>query len=171
MPHSVILCQQKNLILAMWAGYDIFFYLLPDFLLAPVQAAEKGQRMARLENMPEPQRSHIANTKLPLFDNRPWVEGSSLNRRRIAIVSNAGLHRRNVSLPASNLLSPAASLPCEAHRAKQGDQPPTTSQPSEPSIEQNCPKFSAKCRILTVFRKLQGGENKKHRYNQLESFS
>ena len=51
--------------------------------------------MARLENMPEPQRSHIANTRLPVFDTRPWVAGSSLNRRRIAIVSTAGLHRRD----------------------------------------------------------------------------
>jgi len=51
--------------------------------------------MAVLENMPELQRSHIANTKLPIFDTRPWVEGSSLKRRRIAIVSTAGLHRRD----------------------------------------------------------------------------
>jgi D-proline reductase (dithiol) PrdB len=51
--------------------------------------------MARLENMPEPQRSHIANTKLPAFDTDPWVDGPLLNRRRIAIVSTAGLHRRD----------------------------------------------------------------------------
>ena len=51
--------------------------------------------MARLENMPEPLRSHIANTRLPVFDTRPWVAGLSLNRRRIAIVSTAGLHRRD----------------------------------------------------------------------------
>ena len=51
--------------------------------------------MARLENMPEPQRSHIANTKLPVFDTDPWVDGPLLNMRRIAIVSTAGLHRRD----------------------------------------------------------------------------
>ena len=51
--------------------------------------------MARLENMPESQRSHIANTKLPTFDTDPWVEGPLLNMRRIAIVSTAGLHRRD----------------------------------------------------------------------------
>ena len=51
--------------------------------------------MARLEKMPEPQRSHIAKTKLPVFDTQPWVEGSALSSRRIAIVSTAGLHRRD----------------------------------------------------------------------------
>lgn len=51
--------------------------------------------MARLERLPEPQRSHIAKTKLPRFDTRPWVSGPPLNLCRIAIVSTAGLHRRD----------------------------------------------------------------------------
>ena len=51
--------------------------------------------MARLENLPEPQRSHIAKTKPPTFDSHPWAAGPSLNRRRIAIISTAGLHRRD----------------------------------------------------------------------------
>ncbi|MBW2582296.1 MAG: selenoprotein B glycine/betaine/sarcosine/D-proline reductase [Deltaproteobacteria bacterium] len=51
--------------------------------------------MARLEKMAEPQRSHIADTKLPTFDTHPWVDGPALSMRRIAIVSTAGLHRRN----------------------------------------------------------------------------
>ena len=50
--------------------------------------------MARLENLPEPQRSHIAKTKLPTFDTHSWAAGPSLSRRRIAIISTAGLHRR-----------------------------------------------------------------------------
>jgi D-proline reductase (dithiol) PrdB len=50
--------------------------------------------MARVEKMPEPQRSYIANIKLPAFDTQPWVDGPALSRRRIAIVSTAGLHRR-----------------------------------------------------------------------------
>ena len=51
--------------------------------------------MARLEKMPEPQRSHIAKTRLPTFDTRPWTDGPALNMRRIAVVSTAGLHRRD----------------------------------------------------------------------------
>ena len=51
--------------------------------------------MARLELMPEPMRSHIAKTKLPTFDNHPWVDGPPLNQRRVAIISTAGLHRRD----------------------------------------------------------------------------
>jgi D-proline reductase (dithiol) PrdB len=51
--------------------------------------------MARLEQLPEPQRSHIAKTKLPSFDTRPWVSGPPLTQRRVAIISTAGLHRRD----------------------------------------------------------------------------
>jgi D-proline reductase (dithiol) PrdB len=51
--------------------------------------------MARLERLPEPQRSHIAKTKLPSFDTHPWVSGPSLTQRRVAIISTAGLHRRD----------------------------------------------------------------------------
>ena len=51
--------------------------------------------MARLENMPEPMRSHIAKTKLPVFDSQPWATGPPLAGRRVAIISTAGLHRRD----------------------------------------------------------------------------
>ena len=51
--------------------------------------------MARLEQMPEPMRSHIAKTKLPSFDTRPWVSGPPLNQRRVAVISTAGLHGRD----------------------------------------------------------------------------
>lgn len=50
--------------------------------------------MARLEHMEEPQRSHIANLKLPAFDSTPWVPGPPLHQRRVAIISTAGLHGR-----------------------------------------------------------------------------
>jgi hypothetical protein len=51
--------------------------------------------MARLEQMPEPMRSHIAKTKLPKFETQPWATGPPLNARRVAIVSTAGLHQRD----------------------------------------------------------------------------
>ena len=51
--------------------------------------------MARLEQIAEPMRSHIAETKLPKFETQPWVGGPSLNQRRVAIVSTAGLHQRD----------------------------------------------------------------------------
>jgi len=51
--------------------------------------------MARLEKILEPQRSHIANTRLPAFDTHPWTDGPALDKRRIAVVSTAGLHRRD----------------------------------------------------------------------------
>jgi D-proline reductase (dithiol) PrdB len=51
--------------------------------------------MARLEQIPEPMRSHIAKTKLPKFQTQPWAAGPPLNHRRVAIVSTAGLHQRD----------------------------------------------------------------------------
>jgi D-proline reductase (dithiol) PrdB len=51
--------------------------------------------MARLEQMPEPMRSHIAKLNLPKFESQPWAAGPPLNERRVAIVSTAGLHQRD----------------------------------------------------------------------------
>ena len=51
--------------------------------------------MARLEQMPEQMRSHILKTELPRFESQPWVKGPPLRQRRVAIVSTAGLHRRD----------------------------------------------------------------------------
>jgi len=51
--------------------------------------------MARLDRIPEPMRSLIAGLECPNFKNQPWMEGPPLSRRRVAIVSTAGLHRRD----------------------------------------------------------------------------
>lgn len=50
--------------------------------------------MARLDHMPEPMKSHLANLPCPTFQERPWVSGKPLEARRIAIISTAGLQRR-----------------------------------------------------------------------------
>jgi D-proline reductase (dithiol) PrdB len=51
--------------------------------------------MARLDELPEPQRSHIARLECPSFDTKPWVEGPLLHMRRVALISTAGIHRRD----------------------------------------------------------------------------
>lgn len=51
--------------------------------------------MARLDRMPEPMRSHLANLPCPSFKEYPWVAGPALECRRVSIISTAGLHRRN----------------------------------------------------------------------------
>lgn len=51
--------------------------------------------MARLDQMPESMRSHLMALKGPTFDTQPWVEGPPLSQRRIALISTAGLHRRD----------------------------------------------------------------------------
>jgi D-proline reductase (dithiol) PrdB len=48
----------------------------------------------RLSELPEPERAHLAAIKCPSFAGRPWVDGGPLARRRVAIVSTAGLQLR-----------------------------------------------------------------------------
>ncbi len=48
--------------------------------------------MARLDKMSELERKHIEKLDCPTFESFPWAEGPSLNERRVAIVSTAGIH-------------------------------------------------------------------------------
>lgn len=50
--------------------------------------------MARLEEMSEEDKRHIPTLPCPSFERTPWVAGPPLSRRRVAIISTAGLHRR-----------------------------------------------------------------------------
>lgn len=50
--------------------------------------------MARLSQMPEPMRSHLADLPCPRFDATPWEPGPNLAEQRVAILSTAGLHKR-----------------------------------------------------------------------------
>ena len=50
--------------------------------------------MVRLEQLSDAERKHYEELVCPTFDRQPWVEGPPLSRRRVAIVSTAGLHRR-----------------------------------------------------------------------------
>ncbi len=51
--------------------------------------------MARLNQMPEPMRTHIADLPCPQFDKTPWAAGTALGEQRVAILSTAGLHKRS----------------------------------------------------------------------------
>ena len=58
--------------------------------------------MARLDQMDTHLATTLRNIPCPEFTSRPWVEGSPLSRRRITIISTAGLHRsddRPFSIP------------------------------------------------------------------------
>lgn len=48
--------------------------------------------MARLDRLPEPLRAHLVALDCPSFTGRPWAVGPVLGRRRVAIVSSAGLY-------------------------------------------------------------------------------
>jgi D-proline reductase (dithiol) PrdB len=56
--------------------------------------------MARLEDIPEPTRTAVANLPCPSFDTTPFVTGPALSERRVAIVSSAALiHRGDKPFP------------------------------------------------------------------------
>jgi D-proline reductase (dithiol) PrdB len=56
--------------------------------------------MARLEDIPEPTRTAVANLPCPSFDTAPFVAGPTLSERRVAIVSSAALiHRGDKPFP------------------------------------------------------------------------
>ncbi len=50
--------------------------------------------MARLEQMSVEDRQHIPTLPCPTFETTPYVTGPALSKRRVAIISTAGLHRR-----------------------------------------------------------------------------
>ena len=51
--------------------------------------------MVYLSDMPDEQRDMIVNQDLPNYQNTPCVKGSALSQRKIAIITTAGLHRRD----------------------------------------------------------------------------
>ncbi len=53
--------------------------------------------MVRLADLPESERkSHLDRVStLPRFSSQPWARGPALSRRRVAIVTTAGLHARS----------------------------------------------------------------------------
>ena len=50
--------------------------------------------MVRLETLDETFASHLLCIECPEYDTQPWVNGPPLNQRRVALISTAGLHRR-----------------------------------------------------------------------------
>jgi D-proline reductase (dithiol) PrdB len=51
--------------------------------------------MARLEHVHPAMRASLLAMECPTFATRPWVAGPALSQRRVALISTAGLHRRD----------------------------------------------------------------------------
>jgi D-proline reductase (dithiol) PrdB len=51
--------------------------------------------MARLDTLIESERSHLLALPCPIFEKTPWATPPPLKKCRIALISTAGLHRRN----------------------------------------------------------------------------
>ncbi len=50
--------------------------------------------MVRLADMPKGSGDHLATLACPSYDTAPWVTGPALGKRRVAIISTAGLQVR-----------------------------------------------------------------------------
>lgn len=51
--------------------------------------------MAHLHLLQEPLRSFVAGLPCPEFPRTPWVTGPPLARRKVVLISTAGIHRAN----------------------------------------------------------------------------
>ena len=51
--------------------------------------------MVELSKLTNISRENIKRLECPEFEAKPWVTGSPLSERRVAIVSSAGIHRRD----------------------------------------------------------------------------
>ena len=51
--------------------------------------------MARLSDLPQPQRDHLAGLPCPTFDATPWQTPPTLSECAVAVISTAGLHHRD----------------------------------------------------------------------------
>jgi len=50
--------------------------------------------MARFDQLTDIERKHLKGLNCPTFEKQPWVEGPPLNKRRVAIVSTAAVHKK-----------------------------------------------------------------------------
>ncbi|MFC1885549.1 glycine/sarcosine/betaine reductase selenoprotein B family protein [Thermodesulfobacteriota bacterium] len=51
--------------------------------------------MARLEQLEEVLRTHLEKLPCPSLETQPWASGPELSKRRVSIISTAGIHRRD----------------------------------------------------------------------------
>jgi D-proline reductase (dithiol) PrdB len=51
--------------------------------------------MVRMIDIPEETRPHIANLACPVYEGHPFVSGPPVKQRRVAVISTAGLQRRD----------------------------------------------------------------------------
>ena len=50
--------------------------------------------MVRMSDLPEIDQKILLGMEGPTFESRPWVEGTSINQRRVALITTAGIHKR-----------------------------------------------------------------------------
>lgn len=50
--------------------------------------------MVRMADLSEIDQKILMGMEGPTFESRPWVEGPPLNQRRVALITTAGLHKR-----------------------------------------------------------------------------
>ena len=51
--------------------------------------------MVRMADLPEFDQNILMRMECPSFENRPWAEGPPVKKRRVAMITTAGLHLRS----------------------------------------------------------------------------
>ena len=51
--------------------------------------------MVRLSALAQAERDHLVNLPCLLFDTQPWAEGPPISEQRVAVISTAGLQKRD----------------------------------------------------------------------------
>ena len=104
----------REAILSLEIGRDVLPVGCPDFkpgegrltslvsstlILFRQPSILTGEKMARLEDIPEPTRTAVASLACQPFDTSPFVSGPALAQRRVALVSCAVGGRLFVPVP------------------------------------------------------------------------
>lgn len=50
--------------------------------------------MVRISDLPEMDQKILLSMEGPTFESRPWVEGKPISQRRVALITTAGIHKR-----------------------------------------------------------------------------
>lgn len=98
--------------------------------------------MARLADLPAVEREHLLElgAKAPRFSDRPWVRGAPLARRRVALVTTAGLHRAGER--------PFSMVPDTEYRVIAGDTPAAELVMSHVSVNFDRSGFQADLNVV-----------------------
>jgi D-proline reductase (dithiol) PrdB len=65
-----------------------------NILILKLQQSQEAY-MVDVNSLPDIMKKHLNDLDCPVFDAKPWVNEGPLSKRRVALVSSAGIHQRS----------------------------------------------------------------------------